>query len=68
MSDEQPLKLSATEFHLKGTAAEIAKWRLKDFVVEEIMVTFDNAYQMRGLYVANVNMYVANVNIVICEM
>ena len=32
------------------------------------MVTFDNAYQMRGLYVANVNMYVVNVNIVICEM
>ena len=35
MSDEQPLKLSATEFHLKRTAAEITKWRLKDFVVEE---------------------------------
>ena len=37
------------------------KGQLKDITIEEMMVTFDNAYQMQGVHVLNVN-------IVICEM
>ena len=55
------LNPSATEFYPKQNAAGITKWRLKDIAVEDDDGDIDNAYQIGGVHVANVN-------IVICEM
>ena len=53
------LNPSATELRPKRTAAEITKRRL--LPLRKMMVIFDNAYQMGGVHLANIN-------IVICKM
>ena len=52
------LNPSATEFRPKRTAGEIAKWRFETLSLWKVMMTFDNAYQIGGAHVANVNIVI----------